>query len=120
MMAKNQRVRVQGNEVVLLGENEIEKLVSFPYPVAQVLEFSSAAIVRLEPPTKSCFNENVYGVSYGGEILWRIEPREHVHEDSPYTGMIQAGENAKLFNWDGAELLVDPISGHVLKEEYGK
>lgn len=120
MTSNSQKVTVRGNEVILLKEKQLKKRVKFPYDVAQVLDFSNVFVVRIESPLKSRFNENVYGVSYDGKILWQVGPRKYVYEDSPYTGMIKEDEKVKLFNWDGTELLVNPMTGRVLKEEYGK
>ena len=120
MMNKSQRVHIKGDDVILFDENQVEKRIKFPHPIAEVLEFQNIAIVMLAPKLKSAFNENVYGVDYKGNILWQIQQRKYVYEDSPYTGIIREGENVRLFNWDGAELIVDPSTGRILNEEYRK
>jgi len=95
-------------------------VVAFPWPLAEVIEFGRIYVVRLEPDPGSRFNENVFGVTTDGTVIWTIEQRKHVYVDSPYTSVIRKDNRVKLFNWDGDELLVDPKSGAVVAERYGK
>lgn len=94
--------------------------MNFPWPVGDVLEFAGVFVVRLEPEPGSCFNENVFGVALDGTIVWTIAKRKHVYDDSPYTSALKKDGYVKLFNWDGDELVIDPKSGAVLSEGYGK
>lgn len=94
--------------------------IAFNWPIAQILEFPDVILVRTEPKQGACDNQNIYGVSALGSILWRVRARRHVYPDSPYTGMINEGEGAKLMNWDGLNVWIDPNSGKELKTQYGK
>jgi|GEM_PF-1467202 len=94
--------------------------VSFSWPIRDVIEFDGIFVVLLVPDPGSCFNENVFGVTADGRIIWTIEQRKHVYDDSPYTSVLKKDDHVKLFNWDGDELIVDPKSGAVVAEGYGK
>ena len=93
---------------------------SFPLPIGEVLPTAGVFVVRLELPSGTIHNENVYGVDANGTVSWQVRPREHVYDDSPYTGMVMCDNHVKLLNWDGLELLVDPVSGKEVGESYGR
>lgn len=93
---------------------------SFKYPVASVVEFDDVLVVMLDVPPNARHNENVYGVSREGQVLWQIQPRLHVYADSPYTYVGRQGDSAALSNWDGLELTVNAETGAILKEEHGR
>lgn len=117
MSASQASYSVSGNVLRLIGTGAD---VTFPWPIGDVLEFDGVFVVRLEPDPGSCFNENVFGVAPDGSILWTIERRKHVYDDSPYSGALKKDGHVKLFNWDGDELVVDPRDGTVIAEGYGK
>lgn len=94
------------------------KTVTFDYLIADIVAFDDAVVVRLNSPSDKHFNENVFGVSYDGKILWQIEKKEHVYDESPYTYIGQRDDNVILFNFDGLELTVEPATGKILKEEH--
>lgn len=94
--------------------------VDFPWPVAQVILSHDVVIVRVEPSTGSIFNENVFGISSSGELLWQIKALKHVYEDSPYVYIKEIGLGVKLSNWDGDDVIIDPGSGAVLHIGYSK
>lgn len=120
MKRKFSSFTISKGQLVLTNDKNEKKVMTFPYPVADVIQFPDFFVVRLEPAIKSRFNENVYGVDLEGKIAWQIARRDHVYEDSPYTAIAQEGELVKLFNWDGEELTVDPNSGRIIKKGYGK
>lgn len=94
--------------------------VPFKWPVADVVAFDDVLVVRIEPDPGTCVNENVFGVGIDGQVVWTIEKRKHVYDDSPYTSIIAKDGKVKLFNWDGDELLVEPKNGDVISVGYGK
>jgi hypothetical protein len=93
---------------------------TLPWPIVQVLEFPGILVLRIEPPPRARFNENVYGIRPDATVAWQVSKREYVYDDSPYTGMIQDEGNVKLMNWDGLELLVNPRTGEELLQQYGR
>ena len=96
------------------------KTVSLRYDIAEILIFQEVIIARLDIPHKVVFNENVYGISHDGRLLWQVPKLDHVYQDSPYTGMKILNDDLILCNWDGLDVTIDPISGTVLKSSYGK
>jgi hypothetical protein len=103
-----------------LINSESEKIVTFNFPIRQVVSFRDCYIVRIEPDIGQVDNENIFGVSSEGNILWQIEPMLHVYKDSPYTGVSQEGDLAKLCNWDGTDLIIAPYTGKIIKQSYSK
>lgn len=89
---------------------------TFPLPVAQALSFDDVAVARLDVPHGQIFNENVYGLSRDGQIIWQVPARTHVYEDSPYVNLARTGGRVILTNWDGMELTLDPATGQILAE----
>lgn len=103
-----------------LLSSEDEKIISFAYPIRQVIKFNDCLVVRLESDIGQIYNENVFGISNEGKVLWQIEPMPHVYNDSPYTGLGQEGNSAKLSNWDGTDLIIEPYTGRIIKKSYSR
>ncbi len=93
---------------------------NFKYPIDEIKICEKIVIVRLDIPPKVILNENVYGISENGELLWQIEKLDHIYEDSPYTGMTLKEGKLILYNWDGLEVNIDPKTGKVISKSYGK
>jgi hypothetical protein len=74
----------------------------------------------LAPEINASSNENVFGVDSNADILWQIQPRKYIYEDSPYTNITKKDNFVKLSNWDGTDLIVAPSTGKIIKESYGK
>jgi hypothetical protein len=117
MSAPAERFRVEGNRVVF----DSGKAGSFKYDVAEAVGFDRAVVARLEVPAGVILNENVYGLAYDGRVLWQVPARKHVYPDSPYTKIARGADGAVvLSNWDGLELTLDPETGRVLGESWGR
>jgi len=97
---------------------EIE--ISFEFPIRQAVLFEEKLLVRIEPEVRKICNENVFCVSLEGKILWQIAPTPHIYVDSPYTGIGKDGKYAKLYNWDGTDLIVNPSTGEIIKKSFSK
>lgn len=110
------RHTIQGQTLIF----DTGKSISFPFPVAEAVDYTSITVVRLAVPQGVAFNENVFGVDPQGAIVWQVPKKTYVYADSPYTGMRRQGDNAILFNWDGLQLTVDAASGKILAEEHGR
>ena len=107
------------NLTIITDGNTI-KNVKFPLKIKQVEEFSDVLVVRLDVPADILFNENVFGVSSEGKILWQIIPMKSGFKSSRYTGLFKKGDLVKVHNWDGTDLLLEPRTGEILKESYSK
>ena len=115
----NTNFQVKDNDLKITDGNN-ERIVSFKFPIRQVLPFESCYVVLIEPAIGQILNENIYGVSLDGKVLWQITPIPYVYEDSPYTGMGQVGDTVKICNWDGTDLIINPATGEILEKGYSK
>lgn len=104
----------------ILEFEDLKVEVKFPWPIAELLEFDTSLVVRLEPESGVIFNENIYGVSFSGQILWQIKKVKHIYNDSPYTKIIKLDNSLKVFNWDGDEFIINPLTGEILEKSYNK
>ncbi len=111
--------KIDGKRIVISTPNSV-KYVQFSFDVKQVETFSDLLVVRLKIPVGTTYNENVFGVSYDGKILWQIEKLKYVYTDSPFTGMGREGDNIKLCNWDGTDLIVNPQTGEIISKGWSK
>ena len=90
----------------------------FKYDIRQLILFDECIILRIEPTVSRILNENVFGVSPEGKIIWQIEKSEHRKDDSPYTHIVRENDLLSAYNWDGFDYLVDPKTGKVISKEY--
>lgn len=116
MSCSEKKFSVAANKIIF----DSGKIIEFKYDIGEALPCSSVIVVMLSVPLKAMFNENVYGVSFEGNILWQVPKKKHVYADSPYTGLGYQGDRVVLNNWDGLELVMNPITGEILEEGYGK
>lgn len=96
------------------------KTVSFDYSIQQELNFPGVIVVLLNIPTGEIFNENVFGVSFDGEVLWQVAPQRYLGDDSPYTGMNYEDGKAGLYNWDSTLYVVEPMTGELISKRFVK
>lgn len=109
-------LQIRDNVVILPNGKEVR----FEHAVAQTVDFPDAVVIRLKIPSGANLNENVFGISIEGQLLWQIAKEEHVYSQSPYTGMTREGDNVRLFNWDGLELVVHPRTGKIVSRTVGR
>lgn len=94
--------------------------VTFKYPIDKILEINNSYVVLLEVPVKILFNENIYGVSNSGKIIWQIDKTRHVYEKSPYTNIFIEKGKIWAFNWDGMAHELNEKTGKIISEKYLK
>ena len=64
-------ISVEKNKLyITLGGDK--KTIEFPYAIGEIEIFDDCIIIMIDPPIKTTFNENIYSVSYDGNILWQI------------------------------------------------
>lgn len=112
--------RIVGNSLFVGRPDGGEERIEFAWPIAHVLECDDVLVLRIDPALGSGDNENIFGVGRNAVVLWQVPSREYIYHDSAYTGMQKAGKHVWLFNWDGTELLVNPSTGDVVEEGYGR
>jgi hypothetical protein len=94
--------------------------VLFDYPIVQTIELESLAVIRLEIPPNINYNENVFGVSEDGQLLWQIKKVALVYTNSPYVNLSKHDSLVVAQNWDGLSLWLEPATGKIVKSFYGK
>ena len=114
-----QVINFEKNSLVIFDEAG-KKMINFPSPIKQIEQFDKVIVVRIHPKADKFLNENIFGVSYDGKILWQIEKLKYVYKDSPFTGMGREGDFVKLCNWDGTDLIVNPETGKIIQKGYSK
>jgi hypothetical protein len=117
MIQENNRYKIQENKL-LIGNVEIV----FDYPVDYCVEIADMLILLLEIPVKVEYNENVFGVSLSEQkIMWQIEKKKYelqkyTNLHCKYSGITIFENSLILNNWCDAYLIVDPLTGKILKE----
>lgn len=102
------------------------KKVSFKYPIAHVVLANEVFVVLLKAQSKEIFNENVYGVSQEGEILWQVQKSPSLNNDlyvgvSTTPSMQKHGEKfIRLNRWDGVAVEIRPETGEILSSRVTK
>ena len=119
MFKKIPKFEINNSQLIIFLDSFVYQ-VELPYEIKQVEQFDNNLVVRLKIPLGIRFNENIFGISYEGKILWQIEPRKHPTSVSPYTNLAREGDSVYVFNWDGTDLVLDPYTGKILKEGYSK
>ena len=72
-MKNNIRYEIEDNQL-RIGD----AFLNFDFPIQQVIEISGMLIVRLDIPSKTIYNENVFGISLEErKIKWRIMKRKY-------------------------------------------
>jgi hypothetical protein len=129
--------QTNGNQLTLDNGAHVE----FDLPIKCAIEVSGIVVVALDVPLRQSMNENVFGVSGEGKIMWQIERiPETSHPTSVYKNvylidpgpgnLFQQLEQYPEFkglseyykpgtfiagNWCGTEAIVDVKTGKVLK-----
>ena len=85
-----------------------------------VLEFDSSYVVLIRPEPSVIQNENVFGLNKNGDVKWQISALPHAYEDSPYTNILKEGNLVRAVNWDGGQVLVQPVDGSIKSTSYSK
>ena len=112
-------LKINHNQLTIVHAGN-EKIITFSFPVSQLIQFEQIIVVSVEPEQHHILNENLFGVSYGGKILWQIEKMEHVSNDSPYMGIAKKNEMLSAYNWDGFRYLINPETGKIIDKEFVK
>jgi|SRR6056297_318034 len=115
------KYEVHDVSLVVVQPDRSNRKALFKWPIVQVVEASDdVLVVRVEPTPGTIDNCNVFGVASDARVLWQVADRDHMYDDSPYTGLLLVNENVLLSNWDGATLLVNTKTGDVIHESQGR
>ena len=120
--------------------------VNFDLPIKCAIEVAGVVVVALDVPRRQVMNENVFGVSEDGKILWQIERiPDATYPACMYTNLsvLEPGPGCLLWdlerypaykglsksyrpgsflagNWNGTEAIVDAKTGKVLSTFFMK
>lgn len=109
-------INVSGNVL----EIDSTKSVSFKYEIDDVVLYDSIIVVLLKVPDGIIFNENIFGVSLFGDIIWQIESIVPGANDSPYVAIEKDNDSLNAFNWSGIRARVKISSGKVAHKKITK
>jgi hypothetical protein len=112
-------ISFEKNSLTILKGNE-KKITYFQTPIEGIEQFDQVLVVMIYPEGENFLNENIFGVSYDGEILWQIKPIKHSDKRSPYVGIFRKGNYVKIYNWNGKNFIIDPNTGEAISEGYNK
>ena len=97
------------NKLVL----ENGKIVAFDFTVKKIIEIDDVVVVLLSIPTGVTYNENIFGVSNKGGIIWQIEGTVPQSSNSPYVDIEKSMDGLDIFNWSGLKSRVNVRTGKV-------
>jgi len=93
--------------------------LDFEYPIKKVLQVGCTVIILIEPPASIIYNHNVFAFSITGDFLWRIGDVKFYYWSSgncPYIGLIVNNDgDLLLFNWCDTAVIVNPLTGEVVR-----
>jgi hypothetical protein len=88
----------------------------FQTEIVETLDFEECIVVRLavgSPP----LIQNIFGLDYNGNLLWKIPaPRSFAAKD-PYVGLFRKGGFLEVLSWDGHLLTMHPKQGSIVSED---
>ncbi|OKS84746.1 hypothetical protein RG47T_0179 [Mucilaginibacter polytrichastri] len=84
-----------------------------------MLQINSVVIVLIESPFEIIYNSNVFAFSVTGNFLWRIghvKLYDKSSTDCPYVGSIVNNDSELvLFNWCDTAVVINPLTGEVIR-----
>ncbi|SRR5258706_2387480 len=89
---------------------------SFPVEVAEVLDFEDVIVIRLAASHLTAI-QNIFGLDYQGNLLWKIPLPLSFSPQTPYVSLSRRGSYVDALNWDGHIVTLHPKKGHILGED---
>ena len=94
------------------------KELSFKFRVKNVLKFQTVIVVLLEVEPGNVENRNIYGLDFQGNRMWQVADISYKGQDSPFTAIRNVDGLLRASNWNDAVLMIDPVTGEILKKKY--
>ena len=88
----------------------------FPAEIAEAMEFEDSIVIRLAAGSLA-MNQNIFGLDYKGNLLWKIPSPRSFDARNPYVSLFRKGGYLEVMNWDGHVLTVHPKQGSILSED---
>jgi hypothetical protein len=111
--------RFEDNRLIISTADSIKRVI-LPLAIEKVECFENVLVVLLDFSTDTIFNENVFGVSAEGKVIWQIEKMSYVYEHSPFTNISQENDLLSAYNLDGYDYFIDPKTGKIVDKEFLK
>jgi hypothetical protein len=109
--------KISGNRLTL----ENGQWVDFSATIMKCAMLQGVLVVLLEPPKDVIMNENAYGVTANGGILWQIENIGVTDPVGFYVGILrEVPGRVFLANYSGFAAKVDLQTGKILATEFTK
>jgi len=100
-----------------ISDNSIEladgRQITFAGKILQAVNFNNVIVILIDSMVT---NRNVFAISHVGDQLWQIEEQPAIHNDNPCTFLEERDKYAFVGTWDGLELLIEPLTGQIVKE----
>ena len=98
----------------------VVKESEFEFPVIQFLKFETVFVVLLQIPNgHPDVSRNVRAYDLKGNEVWRIKSDEY-NPNFGYVGISKDNGKLRVINFSTIQLLIDPVDGSVLKQEWVK
>jgi hypothetical protein len=114
---------IDNNKLKIDNDTEIV----FDYPIRECVEIEDMLIIHLNYIDKVIpIDQNVFGVSLmDKKISWQIAKRQYpdggyLNKRCPFVGISIRDKKLWLQNWCSIRVLVNPVTGEVIKEEMTK
>jgi hypothetical protein len=108
----------------VVEENQIRFLngrsVTLDHPITRAIDYGDIVVVKVEIPYKVIYNENIFGISKTGDVLWQVPKIGYISEDSPYTGIQRLDSLLIAQNCGGFEVEIEFRTGRILKQTFTK
>jgi len=101
-------------------ELESGRELSFKFKIHEAVEIGEVIVVCLEVPRNRKLAENVYAITLDGKLVWQVPKTPHATKDAYYVGIEKAAGLVRAFNYDGMVHELDPKTGRILKQYFGK
>ena len=104
------------NNTLFFNKREIKEYDS---QISEALVFKNVIVVCLNY-YEVTYNENIFGLSLNGDVLWQIQKYIPIEgSKSAFVGLTKENENLVwATNWDGTALLLNVKTGEIIKNEW--
>jgi len=89
----------------------------FQAEVVEVLDFEEAIVVRLAATYVTAI-QNIFGLDYHGNFLWKIPAPRTFSPQNSYVSLTRRGSYVEALSWDGHIVTLHPKQGFILKEDF--
>jgi len=89
----------------------------FKAEIAETMEFEDCIVVRLAAGSLAMI-QNIFGLDYNGNLLWKIPTPKSFDARNPYVSLFRKEGYLEVMNWDGHVVTLHPKQGSILSESY--